>query len=160
MPLEILEAGHFVPGYCRAEMVGRYQSKKTWQVIMTVSEEACVSYASRMCADFDLSVSVKASNKAKAGPTLFHGTSRQKQQQKPLERHLEILDAALLWEWLRPKLQEEFTGETVNRLVKLWEDGRLGAKQESLETTQNPSQSWLGSRTPNRDWFLGIPIAI
>lgn len=160
MPLEILETGHFVPGFCRAEMVGRYQSKKTWQVIMTVSEEACISYASRMCKDFDSSVSVKASNKAKAGPTFLHRTSRQKQQQKSVDRHLEILDAALLWEWLRPKLQEEFTGETVNRLVKLWEDGLLGTRYERLKTTQNPSQSWSRSPTLNRDWFLGIPVAI
>lgn len=60
----------------------------------------------------------------------FYGllTSRQKQQQLPMDTHENMIDGICLWTWLAPKLQSLVTAEYMAKLVDMFHGGKLALK--------------------------------
>ena len=51
----------------------------------------------------------------------------QKAQQKTIEKHCELMDAVLLFQWLHPKMASTFTGEQCLKIQEMWCDGFFGS---------------------------------
>ena len=54
-------------------------------------------------------------------------TSRQKQQQLPMDTHENMIDGICLWMWLAPKLQSLVTSEYMAKLTDMFHKGKLGS---------------------------------
>lgn len=68
----------------------------------------------------------------------------QKSQQKTLDEHLDLLDASLLYEWLKPKLAGTFSGEVCTKIDNMWANGSLGPLTENATKTRH---NWSYPRT-------------